>query len=112
MQNHARGVNHGSQRRRQQGGDLAGGLPGESLRFCGMNYEAAGNLIAQPFEHGSSRLDDEVAPDATRELGKRRERQELVHSRNLTEQLRSPIPSCIRRGTHGLHFSIGPPPEQ
>jgi hypothetical protein len=77
-----------------------------------MNYEAAGNLITQPFEHGSSRLDNEVAPDVVPELGKWRERQEFVHSRNLAEQFRSPIPSCICRGTHGLHFSIGPPPGQ
>ncbi len=112
VQDHARGVNHGSQRRAQQGGDLACDLSSESIRLCRKCCEASGDIGAQPFEHGSRRLYDEVAADLTREFTQRRDRQKLIHSRNPTEQFCSPISSCIRRGTHGLHFSIGAPPEQ
>jgi len=104
VQNHACGVNHASQRRLQQPGHFADDLCGDGLWFWRAARQASGNVVANPFEDGSRRVDDEVVADASRKFRKRRQAQQFAYRRNLAEQYGAVITSGIGCRTHSMAF--------
>jgi hypothetical protein len=100
VQNHARGVNNGPQRRRKQLRYVIGDLHPNGPRFWQGTRKVARNIVTYPLQDGSSRISNNIAADPRGKFRERWQSKEFVDGRNLSKQFGASVAGGIGCRTH------------